>query len=95
MKLPKYEGDDVAEASAQFAALQKEAEALVSASHSRIAEIKVRVGGGAVVAVCRAGGVQCAYRSSRVPCPTQHGAQALVATLHPHLLDWLGCCKGW
>lgn len=40
MKLPKYEGNEVAEATAQFAALQKEAEALVAASQSRIAEIQ-------------------------------------------------------
>ena len=45
MKLPKYEGSDIAEASAQFAALQKEAEALVAQSQTRIAEIQARGAG--------------------------------------------------
>lgn len=44
MKLPKYEGNDIAEASAQFAALMKEAEGLVAASQARIVEIQVGVG---------------------------------------------------
>lgn len=42
MKLPKYEGTELQEATAQFAALQKEAEALVTSSQIRIAEIQVR-----------------------------------------------------
>ena len=45
MKLPKYEGNEVAEATAQFAALSKEAEALVAMSSTRITEIKVRAAG--------------------------------------------------
>ncbi|PSC76047.1 ATP synthase subunit mitochondrial [Micractinium conductrix] len=40
MKLPKYDGKDVEEAQAKFTALMSEAEALVGASQSRIAEIK-------------------------------------------------------
>lgn len=43
MKLPRYEGNDVAEAEAQFGALLKEAEALVASSQKRIVEIQVRL----------------------------------------------------
>lgn len=46
MKLPKYEGNDIQEASAQFTALMKEAEALVASSQTRITEIQVRCAGG-------------------------------------------------
>lgn len=42
MKLPKYEGNHVAEANAQFAAMLKDAEALEAASQKRIVEIQVR-----------------------------------------------------
>ena len=41
MKLPKYEGNDLADATAQFAALMKEADALVASSETRMQEIKV------------------------------------------------------
>lgn len=40
MKLPKFEGNHVAEANAQFAALLKEAEALEAASRTRVVEIQ-------------------------------------------------------
>ncbi|EFN57368.1 hypothetical protein CHLNCDRAFT_56064 [Chlorella variabilis] len=43
MKLPKYEGTELQEATAQFAALQKEAEALVTSSQIRIAEIQTEI----------------------------------------------------
>lgn len=46
MKLPKFEGNHVAEANAQFAALLKEAEALEAASRTRVVEIQVWEGGG-------------------------------------------------
>lgn len=46
MKLPKFEGNHVAEANTQFAALLKEAEALEAASRTRIVEIQVRCWGG-------------------------------------------------
>lgn len=46
MKLPKFEGNHVAEANAQFAALLKEAEALEAASRTRVVEIQVCEGGG-------------------------------------------------
>ena len=48
MKLPKYEGSDLADATAQFAALMKEADALVASSQTRMQEIKV----GACTASC-------------------------------------------
>lgn len=40
MKVPKYEGSDIQDATAQFTALSKEAQAMVAASEARIAEIK-------------------------------------------------------
>ena len=41
MKLPKYEGSDVQDASAQFSALMKEAEAMVASSQVRAAPAAV------------------------------------------------------
>lgn len=71
MKLPKYEGNEVAEATAQFAALQKEAEALVAASQSRIAEIQVGwLVRGSGFRVGRGGGRACARMASEVPPTT-------------------------
>ncbi len=56
MKLPKFEGNHIAEANTQFAALLKEAEALEAASRTRIVEIQVRWGGKRGRKWCREGG---------------------------------------
>lgn len=43
MKLPSYEGDEVAQAQAQFNEILKQAQALQASSSARIEEIKAKI----------------------------------------------------
>lgn len=75
MQLPKYEGSDLADATAQFATLMKDADALVAASQIRVKEIQVgahppQPAGG------QAGGQQ---GMSAAPAPAEDGVQGCSA----------------